>query len=68
MGQKVAERIRAYIEKTNFLHKKEQVKVTLSIGATEVASGDQSIGDFFGRAEKALYQAKEAGRNRVAFV
>ena len=66
-GQKVAEKIRAHIEKTDFLHKKEQVKVTLSIGATEVAARDQSLGDFFGRAEKALYEAKEAGRNRVVF-
>lgn len=64
----MAEKIRAHIEKTNFLHKKEQVKITLSIGVAEVNHKDPFAGPLFGRAENALYKAKEAGRNRVAVV
>jgi diguanylate cyclase (GGDEF)-like protein len=65
-ARKTAEKIRAHIEKTDFLHKKEQVRVTLSIGVAEAAPGDQSPADLFGRAESALFRAKEEGRNRVA--
>lgn len=63
---KMAGKIRAHIEKTNFIHKKEQVKITLSIGVAEVSPKDPSAGSIFGRAEKALFRAKEAGRNRMA--
>ncbi len=61
----VAEKIRAYIAKTAFLHKGEHVKVTISIGIAEAGPEDKSAAALFGRAEKALYRAKEAGRNRV---
>jgi len=64
-ARKLAEKIRVHIEKTNFLHKKEQVKVTLSAGVAEVGPGDQSAEDLFERAAKALSRAKETGRNRV---
>lgn len=40
-------------------------KVTLSAGVTELKSGD-SIESFIGRADQALYGAKESGRNKVS--
>lgn len=40
----------------------KQVKVTISIG---VATGSGSLPDLIARADKALYRAKENGRNRV---
>ena len=40
----------------------ETVNTTISIG---VAYGDENIEDLINRADKALYQAKENGRNRI---
>lgn len=41
------------------------LKVTVSIGIAELRSGKESFNDMLKRADSALYQAKEQGRNRV---
>jgi diguanylate cyclase len=61
----VAEKLRKLIEKTDFLHKGEPVKVTISLGVTEVRQEDTTYEPLFERADRAMYQAKETGRNRV---
>lgn len=61
----VAEKLRGLIEKTDFLHKGEPVKVTISLGVTEVRQEDAAHEVLFERVDRALYQAKETGRNRV---
>jgi diguanylate cyclase (GGDEF)-like protein len=40
-------------------------QVTASIGAAELTENDLTIGDLLARADRALYRAKESGRNRV---
>jgi diguanylate cyclase (GGDEF)-like protein len=40
-------------------------KITASFGVAAVAHGDPSLSDNIGRADAALYAAKDAGRNRV---
>ena len=67
-ASETAEKIRAHIEKTDFLHKGEHVKVTISLGGTEVHFSDKSGEKIFERADKAMYQAKQSGRNRVAMI
>lgn len=62
---KTLEKIRAAISSTAFNYKNEPLKITLSMGVTEFAVGD-SIDDVVTRADKALYQAKAAGRNQSA--
>jgi len=39
--------------------------VTLSIGTTSLEHGDLGLVSLMKRADRALYQAKEQGRNRV---
>ncbi len=62
----VAERIRADVESHTFGSDGNSVQVTISIGVC--AFPEESIGtadDLMRRADSALYQAKEAGRNMV---
>ncbi len=62
-GYKVAEKIRGIIEKLEFHYRGDNVKVTISCGISLFVEGD-TPDSAFSRADKALYQAKEQGRNR----
>jgi len=63
----VAEDIRTSIEKHILMVKDEMpIRVTVSVGVNSIVPGQQnSIDRFVSDADKALYQAKRAGRNRV---
>ncbi|HKL81292.1 MAG TPA: diguanylate cyclase, partial [Desulfobacter sp.] len=61
----VAEKIRQTIEKIEFLYKEDTVRLTVSIGVSCIKDGDKSPMDLFGRADMAVYKAKENGRNQV---
>jgi diguanylate cyclase (GGDEF)-like protein len=67
-ARKVAEKIRMHIEKTEFLHKGENVKVTISLGGTEVQTSDKTDENIFERVDRAMYQAKQSGRNQVVMI
>ena len=58
-----AEKLRQAIANCPFHRSGEEVDVTVSIGISEPVTGD-SIETIFDRADKALYKAKELGRNR----
>ncbi|MBU3951093.1 MAG: diguanylate cyclase, partial [Proteobacteria bacterium] len=60
------EKIRQTIEKIEFLYKNEKVRVTVSIGVTQVEEGDKTHTQIFERADMAVYKAKENGRNQVS--
>jgi len=60
----VAEKLRTKIESSPFNFKKEPVQITISFGISQFASGE-TIEKVFERADKALYKAKENGRNQV---
>lgn len=57
----IAERIRHNIERADFTHR----DVTVSIGAASCSSKLCVVGDLIDAADKALYRAKERGRNQV---
>ena len=41
------------------------ISITASLGVATVMAGDESLEELLRRADAALYQAKESGRNRV---
>lgn len=61
----VAEKIRSRIAGTNFLVRGKPIKVTISLGVTQATPQDLDPEAIINRADKALYQAKQNGRNRV---
>lgn len=61
----VAEKIRTEIEALGFHFHDRPVKVTMSCGITSF-TGDDNLETAFERADRALYQAKKAGKNRCA--
>ena len=65
--KKPLETIRKQIQKIPFKFKDRNVSITASIGATDFAAGD-TISSAFERADKALYEAKNSGRNRCIII
>jgi diguanylate cyclase (GGDEF)-like protein len=66
---KVANAIRANVEKTNVFVKGFAAKLTISIGVnTQSPKQDSSLEAFIAVADKELYRAKDSGRNRVCCV
>ena len=67
VGRTVAEKIRAAIADFDFPHGEGQPggRLTVSIGVAELKPTTRSLEDMIRRADAALYQAKEQGRNRV---
>lgn len=61
----VAERIQKTWEQTPSRVEGNVIRSTVSIGVAEVGTSDTSIGDVLRRADRMMYKAKEAGRNRV---
>jgi len=62
---KVAEKLRSVVENIEFLHRKETVRITISLGVTEAVPGDKNHQEVFSRMNQAMYTAKNAGRNRI---
>lgn len=57
--------LREKIKQIPFKFKNKRVPITISFGVTELKTGD-TLKLAFERADEALYQAKKAGRDRVA--
>ena len=65
LAQDIAERICAALATTTVNHDGRSIPVTASIGVAALRAGE-SIEQWLSRADKALYEAKRAGRNRCA--
>ncbi|MDR2079070.1 MAG: diguanylate cyclase [Treponema sp.] len=69
MAMKIAERIRKTIEASEIIYKEQTVRITISCGVTCYERDlDFSADIMIERADKALYQSKQAGRNRITFL
>ncbi|MFW6021593.1 MAG: diguanylate cyclase [Guyparkeria sp.] len=62
-AMKVVERIRQRLARTKLRYRGQEIGVTASCGLAEFAPGEE-METVFTRADDALYQAKESGRNR----
>ena len=62
---KIAERIRLLVQDISVPIGQLEIHFTVSIGVSEMMTGETDINSALNRADKALYRAKEAGRNRV---
>lgn len=60
-----AERIRKAIEDSIFKFNSSEYIITISIGIAEYPTTSENEEDLINKADRALYQAKAAGRNRV---
>ncbi len=63
-AQLLAERIRLSIGKQECTYGKSTVKVTVSLGIAKLNKDESGI-SLFSRADEAMYQAKQLGRNRT---
>jgi diguanylate cyclase (GGDEF)-like protein/PAS domain S-box-containing protein len=66
-AQRVAERLREQVEHQGNagLRAAETPRVTCSFGVALLAPGDEGLATLIDRADQALYEAKNSGRNRV---
>ncbi len=60
-----AERLRQRLAGLRVRGNGDKVSVTVSIGVSELVSGDRGLDDLLKRADDALYTAKRSGRDRV---
>jgi len=64
-GRKLAERLRARVEKIRRAVGSKTLSPTISVGVTQFRKGED-LAQFLARVDQAMYDAKEAGRDRVA--
>jgi diguanylate cyclase (GGDEF)-like protein/PAS domain S-box-containing protein len=62
----VAERLRQSICDTQFIHNDgTRIPLRVSVGVTQYQTNKESLSELMNRADKALYRAKNEGRNKV---
>lgn len=65
IATQIAERIRTKAEDLTTVFQQASIKLTVSIGLTARLEEENNIDNILHRADKALYQAKNSGRNTV---
>jgi len=62
-----AERIRKAVASHIFIHEEQEIRVHISVGIGRIQKQDRDEQQVVGRADMALYRAKDEGRNRVVY-
>jgi diguanylate cyclase (GGDEF)-like protein len=65
VAEEIAERLRSRVEATRLAFGESVIEMTISVGLAFGQATDRTIEHVIARADTALYQAKEGGRNRV---
>ena len=60
----LAEKIRSHIESLTYKNDKIEIKTTISLGISQLKKEDNDLDSIIIRADKALYEAKNTGRNK----
>lgn len=63
-AMQVAEKIRAVIKNVSVKTDKSEISFTISLGVSKYQVGDEDASEILERADRALYDAKENGRDR----
>lgn len=66
-GRQLADRLRQKTEQLRVCVDGQDIHMTVSIGCTSWQKSDSEVEEVLKRADRALYSAKHAGRNRVVF-
>jgi diguanylate cyclase (GGDEF)-like protein/PAS domain S-box-containing protein len=61
----LGERLRIRVETSPLQHEEHTIAITVSIGVSAIAATDASADAVLARADRALYEAKNSGRNAV---
>ncbi|MGC9457844.1 MAG: diguanylate cyclase [Halothiobacillaceae bacterium] len=64
-GMQFAERLRQSVQSRAASHNDQRIEITVSIGLTDFSADDRNGEQALVRADRALYRAKQAGRNHV---
>jgi len=67
VASEIAERVRVCFERAGAMVGTHALAATVSVGAASAEAADLDIDALVGRADAALYRAKNGGRNRVEF-
>ena len=67
-GVEIAERLRKKIDEAEIIFEGTKLSLTISAGISDSDINDASVDSILHRADLALYQAKEEGRNRVCLL
>ncbi|MEQ1663850.1 MAG: diguanylate cyclase [Bdellovibrionales bacterium] len=62
----ISERIRKTIQEHKFNFQGQDIPITISLGYSVIHDTDKGWNDIFHRADKALYESKKTGRNKVS--
>lgn len=62
------ERFRKTIETLDLTYQNQQINITVSIGACQLDQSIENKEEFLQKADNALYDAKNSGRNKVVFL
>lgn len=65
-AESFAERLRKRVAGTPMASEDRVIPITVSIGVSGIKASDASANDVLGRADRALFRAKDRGRNMVA--
>lgn len=65
-AKEIAERIRSTVENTSITYNGEKIQVTISAGTSAYTFDFEQAASLVNRADEALYESKQSGRNRVS--
>jgi len=67
-AQKWAEELRLKVEMRKFMIRRKETSITISLGGASISNQILDEQDFLRKADSALYEAKQKGRNKACFI